>query len=85
MKSFRSSFKFLSDFSLQAQLRPSTGTYDQKESLWLQRKSLWPSDEDVPNFKQSTSEFMTKCAAISDQICKCTIKDHVQRVKHDLV
>src|SRR5690242_5448416 len=33
-----------------AQLRPSTGTYDQKESLWLMRNSEWPSDDDVPNF-----------------------------------
>ncbi|KAJ5635896.1 uncharacterized protein N7484_009209 [Penicillium longicatenatum] len=53
---------------MSAQLRPSTGTYDQKESLWLQRESLWPSDEDVPKFKQSTTDFMTKCAAISNQL-----------------
>lgn len=31
-----------------AQLRPSTGTYDEKESLWLQRFSNWPSEEDIP-------------------------------------
>lgn len=66
-------FECLSDLPLQAQLRPSTGTYDQKESLWLQRESLWPSDEDVPNFKQSTTGFMTRCAAISDQVCKFII------------
>ncbi|KAJ5656083.1 hypothetical protein N7507_008033 [Penicillium longicatenatum] len=48
-----------------------TGTYDQKESLWLQRESLWPSDEDVPKFKQSTTDFMTKCAAISNQVLSC--------------
>ncbi|KAJ6083668.1 hypothetical protein N7467_007803 [Penicillium canescens] len=54
-----------------AQLRPSTGTYDQKESLWLQRKSHWPSDEDVPHFRQSTTEFMSKCAEISDQVLSC--------------
>ncbi|KAG2416737.1 hypothetical protein HFD88_007953 [Aspergillus terreus] len=54
-----------------AQLRPSTGLYDQKESLWLQRGSEWPSDEDVPGFKQATSDFMGKCATISDQLFSC--------------
>ncbi|KAL4879452.1 iron/ascorbate family oxidoreductase [Aspergillus karnatakaensis] len=56
-----------------AQLRPSTGTYDQKESLWLQRNSSspWPSDEDVPGFHDQTSNFMTKCAGISDQVLSC--------------
>jgi isopenicillin N synthase-like dioxygenase len=53
-----------------AQLRPSTGTYDQKESLWLQRNSEWPSDEDVPKFRATTENFMAKCASISDQVCE---------------
>ncbi|KAG8424711.1 hypothetical protein J3458_001483 [Metarhizium acridum] len=51
-----------------AQLRPSTGAYDQKESLWLMRRSQWPSDEDVPNFRGTTERFMAKCASISDQV-----------------
>ncbi|KAL2813468.1 iron/ascorbate family oxidoreductase [Aspergillus cavernicola] len=54
-----------------AQLRPSTGTYDQKESLWLQRHSYWPSNEDVPNFREQTTDFMEKCATISDQVFSC--------------
>ncbi|PYI00612.1 iron/ascorbate family oxidoreductase [Aspergillus sclerotiicarbonarius CBS 121057] len=54
-----------------AQLRPSTGTYDQKESLWLQRDSQWPSDEDIPRFRDTTSEFMRKCAEVSDQVLSC--------------
>ncbi|KAF4771406.1 hypothetical protein N7455_007890 [Penicillium solitum] len=54
-----------------AQLRASTGTYDQKESLWLQRNSDWPSDGDVPQFRESTSQFMSKCAGISDQVLSC--------------
>ncbi|KGO48630.1 Oxoglutarate/iron-dependent dioxygenase [Penicillium expansum] len=54
-----------------AQLRASTGTYDQKESLWLQRNSEWPSDGDVPNFRDSTTQFMSKCAGISDQVLSC--------------
>ncbi|KJK82914.1 hypothetical protein H634G_02051 [Metarhizium anisopliae BRIP 53293] len=52
-----------------AQLRPSTGTYDQKESLWLMRGSQWPSDQDVPNFRGTTARFMAKCASISGQVC----------------
>ncbi|KAF7514886.1 hypothetical protein G7054_g14913 [Neopestalotiopsis clavispora] len=51
-----------------AQLRPSTGTYDQKESLWLMRTSQWPSEEDVPGFKDTTENFMSKCAKISNQV-----------------
>ncbi|OKL55454.1 hypothetical protein UA08_09277 [Talaromyces atroroseus] len=54
-----------------AQLRPSTGTYDQKESLWLQRGSQWPSDEDVPHFKDTTTEFLDKCAKVSNQVLSC--------------
>lgn len=54
-----------------AQLRPSTGMYDEKESLWLQRGSDWPSDEDVPGFRDTTAHFMAKCATISEQLCTC--------------
>ncbi|RFU30466.1 hypothetical protein B7463_g5878, partial [Scytalidium lignicola] len=54
-----------------AQLRPSTQTYDQKESLWLQRNSQWPSDKDVPRFRETTEAFMAKCAEISDQVLSC--------------
>ncbi|TPX12901.1 uncharacterized protein E0L32_006781 [Thyridium curvatum] len=54
-----------------AQHRPSTGTYDQKESLWLMRHSQWPSDEDVPNFREATEAFMAKCAIISNQVLAC--------------
>ncbi|KEF54109.1 uncharacterized protein A1O9_09904 [Exophiala aquamarina CBS 119918] len=54
-----------------AQLRPSTGVYDEKESLWLQRNSTWPSDEDVPHFNSTTRAFMDKCAVISDRIVSC--------------
>ncbi|KAL2825054.1 iron/ascorbate family oxidoreductase [Aspergillus cavernicola] len=54
-----------------AQLRPSTGLYDQKESLWLQRDSSWPADADVPGFHAKTTTFMAKCATISDQVLSC--------------
>ncbi|KAH7035964.1 leucoanthocyanidin dioxygenase [Microdochium trichocladiopsis] len=54
-----------------AQLRPSTGTYDQKESLWLMRSSQWPSDTDVPEFRKTTEHFMAKCASVSNQVLSC--------------
>ncbi|KAL3482150.1 iron/ascorbate family oxidoreductase [Aspergillus californicus] len=57
-----------------AQLRPSTGLYDQKESLWLQRNSTWPEDTDVPNFHTQTATFMEKCADISDRVLSCFSK-----------
>ncbi|KAB8215085.1 hypothetical protein BDV33DRAFT_227851 [Aspergillus novoparasiticus] len=54
-----------------AQLRPSAGMYDQKESLWLQSRSEWPSDQDVPGFRETTTNFMGKCAAISNRLLTC--------------
>lgn len=63
-----------SDIAAQAQLRQSTGSYDQKESLWLQLNSEWPDDEDVPKFRQTTTNFMAKCADVSDQVCKLTLE-----------
>ena len=44
---------------------------DQKESLWLMRRSMWPSDEDVPHFRETTSNFMSKCEDISDKVLSC--------------
>ncbi|KAK1507145.1 2OG-Fe(II)oxygenase superfamily protein [Colletotrichum abscissum] len=54
-----------------AQLRQSTGSYDQKESLWLMPRSQWPSDTDVPLFSQTTESFMEKCSGISYKILSC--------------
>jgi len=55
-------------YEYKAQIRPSTGTPDQKESLWIQRTSEWPSDENVPGFRQATENFLSKCEAISDKV-----------------
>jgi len=44
-----------------AQIRPSTGTADQKESLQLQfarMEGMWPADSDVPNFRKRAEKFM---------------------------
>ncbi|KAL1407904.1 hypothetical protein Q8F55_007340 [Vanrija albida] len=43
------------------QVRPSTGTADQKESMQLQfarMEGLWPSDTDVEGFQDRASKFM---------------------------
>ncbi|EKC97674.1 FAO1p [Trichosporon asahii var. asahii CBS 8904] len=43
------------------QVRPSTGTADQKESLQLQfarMEGLWPADEDIEGFKAKAEAFM---------------------------
>ncbi|KAH8898695.1 leucoanthocyanidin dioxygenase [Thozetella sp. PMI_491] len=54
-----------------SQIRPSTNQADQKESLWLQRGSEWPSDEDVPDFRTTTQNFIDKCDKISHQVLDC--------------
>lgn len=44
-----------------AQIRPSTGTADMKESMQLQfarMEGMWPSDEDVPAFRSRAELFM---------------------------
>ena len=53
-----------------SQLRPSTGTYDMKESLPLQYAAAtsdgkWPTDQDCPGFEEITKRFMAKCRAVS--------------------
>lgn len=49
-----------------AQVRPSTGTADQKESLQLQfarMDGMWPSEEAVPGFKERAIKFMNAVQA----------------------
>jgi isopenicillin N synthase-like dioxygenase len=44
-----------------AQIRPSTGTADQKESMQLQfarMDSLWPDESEIPEFKREAECFM---------------------------
>ncbi|KAM0752585.1 iron/ascorbate family oxidoreductase [Meredithblackwellia eburnea MCA 4105] len=67
-------FKTNVGWEYQAQIRPSTGTADQKESLWLQLRSKdthWPKNEKIPNFADKTAEFMAKCHGISMKILGC--------------
>lgn len=45
------------------QVRPSTGTADQKESMQLQfarMEDLWPSDEDCDDFRSRAEKFMNQ-------------------------
>lgn len=35
------------------------------------KNSQWPSDEEVPGFRKTTSQFMAKCERISDQVLSC--------------
>ncbi|RDW68203.1 hypothetical protein BP5796_08860 [Coleophoma crateriformis] len=44
---------------------------DQKESFWMMKRSEWPSDNDVPNFRETTSKFISKCEGISDKVLSC--------------
>lgn len=44
-----------------AQIRPSTGTADMKESMQLQfarMEGMWPSDENIPDFRSRAEVFM---------------------------
>ena len=46
-----------------AQVRPSTGTADQKESMQLQfarMEGLWPSEDDLPRFRERAEKFMAQ-------------------------
>lgn len=45
------------------QVRPSTGTADQKESMQLQfqrMEGMWPADEDLPGFRAKAEKFMAQ-------------------------
>ncbi|GFZ49833.1 hypothetical protein JCM24511_07236 [Saitozyma sp. JCM 24511] len=56
------------------QVRPSTGTADQKESMQLQfsrMEGLWPSDEDVPEFRSRAEKFMGQIQALSVKVMEC--------------
>lgn len=57
-----------------AQIRPSTGTPDQKESWQLTRPrmaGLWPEEEILPGFKQETLAFEHQCWALGMQVLSC--------------
>ena len=57
-----------------AQVRPSTGTPDQKESYQITRPhmaGLWPSDAELPHFKADTLGFEAECWALAMKVLSC--------------
>ncbi|KAH7033244.1 uncharacterized protein B0I36DRAFT_321031 [Microdochium trichocladiopsis] len=58
-----------------AQIRPSTGKADQKESYQMQYGSnmdgKWLSEETIPGFKKQSLEFMHKCQGVSAKLMTC--------------
>lgn len=58
-----------------AQVRPSTGKADQKESYQMQYGSAmegkWLPEETIPGFKDESLEFMHKCQAVSARLMTC--------------
>ena len=57
-----------------AQIRPSTGTADQKESMQLQfarMEGMWPSDEDLPGFRVRAQAFMNAVQQLSVKVMEC--------------
>jgi isopenicillin N synthase-like dioxygenase len=57
-----------------AQIRPSIGTPDQKESYQITRPhmtGLWPGDAELPHFQRDMLEFEHRCWHIAMQVLSC--------------
>ncbi|KAH7911313.1 hypothetical protein BJ138DRAFT_1150934 [Hygrophoropsis aurantiaca] len=57
-----------------AQIRPSTGTADLKESMVLQfarMEGMWPCEDDLPGFRQQAEAFMFAMQRLSIKIMEC--------------
>ena len=57
-----------------SQVRPSTGTPDQKESYQITRpymNGLWPSESELPGFKNDMLSFEQQCWALGMQVLSC--------------
>lgn len=57
-----------------AQVRPSTGTPDQKESYQVTRphmEGLWPSEEELAGFRQTLLDFEARSWALGMQVLSC--------------
>jgi isopenicillin N synthase-like dioxygenase len=57
-----------------AQVRPSTGTPDQKESYQITRphmEGLWPADEELAGFKATMLAFEGQCWQVAMQVLSC--------------
>jgi isopenicillin N synthase-like dioxygenase len=61
-------------WEFKAQVRPSTGTPDNKESYQItlpRMEGLWPADEEVPDFKAIMLDFEAKNWAVGMKILSC--------------
>ncbi|SGZ51202.1 CIC11C00000001093 [Sungouiella intermedia] len=62
-------------YEFKAQVRPSTGTRDLKETMQLQmhrKNSYWPSATDVgEEWRENATEFMEKCQKLSMDVLSC--------------
>jgi isopenicillin N synthase-like dioxygenase len=57
-----------------AQIRPSTGTADMKESMQLQfarMEGMWPDEVDLPSFQARMKEFMNAVQQLSVKVMQC--------------
>ncbi|MFF2260237.1 2OG-Fe(II) oxygenase family protein [Streptomyces albidoflavus] len=57
-----------------SQVRPSTGTPDEKESYQLTRPhmdGLWPAEEQVPGFRATLLGFEARCHTIAHRVLSC--------------
>lgn len=57
-----------------AQVRPSTGTPDQKESYQITRphmEGLWPTDAELPGFCRTMLGFERQCWQVAMQVLSC--------------
>lgn len=57
-----------------AQIRPSTGVADLKESMQLgfhNNEDLWPTLEDAPTFRPNAEKFMHQCNQVSIKLLSC--------------
>lgn len=57
-----------------SQIRPSTGTKDQKESYQITQyhmDNLWPSQDELPDFQKNTLEFENRCWQVGMKVLSC--------------
>ncbi|CEG64694.1 hypothetical protein RMATCC62417_01623 [Rhizopus microsporus] len=57
-----------------AQIRPSTGVADLKESIQLSFhgiEDLWPTEQDAPTFRLTAERFMQQCDQVSKKLLTC--------------
>ena len=57
-----------------SQIRPSTGTKDQKESYQITQyhmDNLWPTEQELPGFEKNTLAFESQCWEVGMKVLSC--------------